>query len=116
MSGVHYQNVADWNDYLTSLADKRLPLGRAYTPSALQSMIRQLILLLKRGYVEISYFNEKFGRDIWQEYQTVWQQYIQAGWVVRNGDRIELTMEGLLRVDGLLPAFFEEEFRGVRYT
>jgi hypothetical protein len=46
----------------------------------------------------------------------VWQQYIQAGWVVRNGDRIELTMEGLLRVDGLLPAFFEEEFRGVRYT
>lgn len=116
LSGVHYQNVADWNDYLTSLVDKRLPLGRAYTPSALQSMIRQLILLLKRGYVEIRYFNEKFGRDIWQEYQTVWQQYIQAGWVVRNGDRIELTMEGLLRVDGLLPAFFEEEFRGVRYT
>ena len=35
---------------------------------------------------------------------------------LRDGNRIELTMEGLLRVDGLLPAFFEDENRGVRYT
>ena len=33
-----------------------------------------------------------------------------------DGDRIELTREGLLHVDGLLPAFFEPEHRGVRYT
>ena len=33
-----------------------------------------------------------------------------------DGDRIELTRAGLLRVDALLPAFFEPEFRDVRYT
>ena len=31
-------------------------------------------------------------------------------------DRIELTRAGLLRVDGLLPAFFEPEHQGIRYT
>ena len=33
-----------------------------------------------------------------------------------NVQRMELTMDGLLRVDGLLPNFFEPQFRGVRYT
>jgi oxygen-independent coproporphyrinogen III oxidase len=33
-----------------------------------------------------------------------------------DGDRIALTREGLLRADGLLPAFFEPEHQGVRYT
>ena len=31
-------------------------------------------------------------------------------------DRIELTRQGLLCADGLLPAFFEEQHQGVRYT
>jgi hypothetical protein len=30
--------------------------------------------------------------------------------------RVELTREGLLQADGLLPSFFEPEYRGVRYT
>ncbi len=33
-----------------------------------------------------------------------------------NGDEIRLTREGLLRADSLLPAFFEPEHQGVRYT
>jgi oxygen-independent coproporphyrinogen III oxidase len=33
-----------------------------------------------------------------------------------EGDRIELTRKGLLRADALLPAFFEPQHRGVRYT
>ena len=34
----------------------------------------------------------------------------------RSADRIELTRKGLLHADALLPAFFEPEHRGVRYT
>mgnify|MGYP007112906898 CR=1 FL=1 len=48
--------------------------------------------------------------------QKKWDQYVSDGYVVRDGNRIELTMQGLLRADGLLPPFFEPEFRGVRYT
>jgi oxygen-independent coproporphyrinogen III oxidase len=116
INGVHYQNLPEWHQYIGALDEGRLPLGRAYTPTPRQSLIRELILLLKRGYLEIDYFMYKFGIDIWDEFREVWQPYADDGFITRDGDRIELTMEGLLRADGLLPAFFEPENRGVRYT
>lgn len=116
VSGVHYQNVPEWPQYIGALESGKLPLGRAYTPTAHQAMVRELILLLKRGYLEIDYFVDKFAVDIWDDYQEVWQQYLSDGFATREGNRIELTMQGLLRVDGLLPPFFEPEHRGVRYT
>ncbi len=117
ISGVHYQNKPEWHQYIGSLQEGKLPLGRAFTPTAKQNQVRELILLLKRGYVDRSYFVDKFDIDIWAEYHSVWQQYISDGYVKPgDGERIELTIEGLLRVDGLLPAFFEPEHQGVRYT
>jgi len=116
VSGVHYQNVPEWHQYIEPLEDGRLPLGRAYTPTVKQRMIRELILLLKRGFLDIDYFQKKFNVNIWHSYLDVWQSYVDSGWVLLNDQRIELTMEGLLRVDALLPAFFEAELRGIRYT
>lgn len=116
INGVHYQNSPEWPQYIGALAEGRLPLGRAYTPTERQSMIRALILLLKRGYIEIDFFIERFGVNVWDEYKPVWEEYIEEGYAVREGNRIELTMDGLLRADGLLPPFFEPENRGVRYT
>lgn len=116
ISGVHYQNLPEWSQYIGAIAEGRLPLGRAFTPTPQQAMIRELILLLKRGYLEIDYFQDKFDVDIWEQFREVWNQYIEDGYVTRNGNRIELTVEGLLRADGLLPPFFEPQFQGVRYT
>lgn len=116
ISGVHYQNLPEWHQYIGAINEGRLPLGRAYTPTAKQALIRELILLLKRGYLELDYFQEKFGVDIWAEYADVFAGYQAAEYLTRNENRIELTTAGLLRVDGLLPAFFEPEHQGVRYT
>jgi oxygen-independent coproporphyrinogen-3 oxidase len=122
-SGVHYQNVPEWDRYVGRVLDEgRLPLGRAYRPTSLQLLIREMILQLKRGYLDPAYFLAKFGADIVSQWREIWQGYVQDGYVSMRTDdlgnvvRIELTMEGLLRVDGLLPAFFEPQFRGVRYT
>jgi oxygen-independent coproporphyrinogen III oxidase len=116
ISGIHYQNVPDWQQYIGMLQSGKLPLGRAFRPTDHQRLIRELILLLKRGYVEIDYYVNKFGVNVWDEYAHIWNQYIEEGWVERDGNRIKLTMEGLLRADGLLPPFFEQEHQGVRYT
>jgi oxygen-independent coproporphyrinogen III oxidase len=116
ISGVHYQNLPEWPQYIGSLEEGKLPLGRAFTPTPHQTMVRELILLLKRGYLELDYFQNRFNTDIWEQYAEVWQQYVNEGYVTRNGNRIELTMQGLLRADGLLPPFFEPEHQGVRYT
>ncbi len=116
ISGVHYQNLPEWSQYIGALDEGRLPLGRAFTPTKKQALIREVILLLKRGYLELDYFQDKFAVDVWDEFHDVWNQHVEDGYVTRTDHRIELTTEGLLRVDGLLPPFFEPQFRGVRYT
>ena len=117
VSGVHYQNLPEWGQYVGALLERNeLPVGRALRPTAHQRLIRELILQLKRGYLEADYFRRKFGTDILDEWSDVWQAYVAEGWLTVDGDRIELTRQGLLRADSLLPSFFEPEHQGVRYT
>ena len=116
VSGVHYQNLADLEKYLTSIESGRLPLGRGFVPSSHQRLVREMILLLKRGYLDAGYFRDKFGVEILEEFSEQWQGYVADGYVKLDGDAIDLTTAGLLRVDALLPPFFEAEFQGVRYT
>ena len=85
-------------------------------PSPHQALVREMILQLKRGYLDRSYFESKFGVDILDRWSSVWQQYSREGFLDIVDGRVELARSGLLRVDSLLPAFFEEEHQGVRYT
>ncbi|OUT60741.1 Oxygen-independent coproporphyrinogen-III oxidase 1 [Stieleria bergensis] len=115
-SGVHYQNLADLEKYLGSIESGKLPLGRGFVPTEKQRLIREMILLLKRGYLEVPYFENKFGVNIIKQWQSEWDKYQEDGWATVQADRIELTRYGLLRVDAMLPAFFEPEHQNVRYT
>lgn len=116
-NGVHYQNLADLERYYQEIeSNEKLPLGRGFVPTTHQRLIRELILLLKRGYLDVSYFKEKFDVDITEVFSEQWAALKEDGDAVVQGNSIELTQQGLLRVDGLLNAFFEPQFRGVRYT
>jgi len=75
-----------------------------------------MILQLKTGRLDVGYFRDKFGVDILEAWRDVWRQYHDEGFLNFDGQQVILTRTGLLRVDGLLPAFFEPEHRGVRYT
>jgi oxygen-independent coproporphyrinogen-3 oxidase len=77
-----------------------------------------MILQLKRGYLDLSYFRTKFGVNILERWPREWAEFAEADLlsVDRDRGRIELTRAGLLQVDSLLPAFFESQFEGVRYT
>ena len=117
VSGVHYQNKTEWADYLSDLLDDgRLPLYRALRPTRHQLLVRELILQLKKGWLDAGYFRKKFGVEILDQWRDEWLAHQGDGMLTIGGDRIELTREGLLHADALLPAFFEPEHRGVRYT
>ncbi|MEQ8788121.1 MAG: coproporphyrinogen-III oxidase family protein [Pirellulaceae bacterium] len=117
VSGVHYQNLPEWEQYLGALLDEnRLPLGRAMRPTQHQLMIREMILLLKRGYLDAGYFRDKFDAEILDEWSDVWRQHAENEMLSVDGDRVTLTRKGLLHADALLPPFFEPEHQGVRYT
>ncbi len=116
VSGVHYQNKPEWEDYCGTLENGEMPLNRAFRPTDHQRLIREMILQLKRGFLEAAYFQDKFGVDIFEHWREVWAKYEQEGFAKVGEGRVDLSREGLLRVDGLLPAFFEPEHRDVRYT
>ena len=117
VSGVHYQNLPEWNQYINTLLEEdRLPIGRALVPSQHQALIREMILQLKRGYLDAGRFRDKFGVEILDEWQEQWQGYLEDEMLTIDGDQIRLTRKGLLHADALLPAFFEPEHQGVRYT
>jgi oxygen-independent coproporphyrinogen-3 oxidase len=115
---VHYQNHPEWEQYCGALENDQLPLSRGLLLSDHQRLVREMILQLKRGYLNVAYFRSKFGADIFDQWADVWVDYEgdKLCAIDRDRDRIELTRAGLLQVDSLLPAFFEPQFQGVRYT
>lgn len=117
VSGVHYQNKPEWDDYIGDLLEKgELPLGRALRPTDHQLLVREMILQLKRGYLERAYFREKYDVDIVANWQAEWDDLKSSGIATIDDEMIRLEREGLLRVDSLLPPFFEAQHQGVRYT
>jgi oxygen-independent coproporphyrinogen-3 oxidase len=116
LGGVHYQNVDGFDEYASRLEAGRLPLGRALRPTPHQLLIRELVLQMKLGRLESAYFAAKFGVDILEELQSTWEQLEREKILAIEPGGVRLTRFGLLRVDSILPRFFEPEHRGARYT
>jgi oxygen-independent coproporphyrinogen-3 oxidase len=116
ISGVHYQNLSEWPQYVGALDRGELPLWRGMKPTPHQLLVREMILQLKTGRLDAAYFRQKFGTEILDDWRDVWQQYAADELLAIDGDEIRLTRTGLLQADALLPAFFEPEHRDVRYT
>jgi oxygen-independent coproporphyrinogen III oxidase len=115
-SGVHLQNVDGWDQYLAMLNRDQLPLNRALPVTPEQRLIREMILQLKTGHLEPSYFQHKFGSSILDAFAEGFQKLADHGYLTISADGVELTREGYLQVDRLLPTFFQPQHLGSRYT
>jgi len=114
--GVHFQNVHSFEEYVSLIDKDKLPLLRAMTLTAKQKLIREMILQLKTGALDRSYFQGKFGIDPLLEFRPVFDQLAEAGFAGRDNGSILLTRKGLLQVDHFLSEFFEPELKAVRYV
>jgi len=116
MNHVHMQNTASWHEYLDMLKRGELPLKRAFRTDPDQRLIREMILQLKLGRIQPSYFQEKFRVDILREFAAPFHKLWQQGMLTVHDDEVRLTTAGLLQVDQLLPEFYRARFRNARYT
>jgi oxygen-independent coproporphyrinogen-3 oxidase len=116
VSGVHVQNVDSWETYLAMIQRGELPLSRALPVTPRQLLLREMMLQLKTGRLQPAYFQRKFQADILHDFADGFAELRRDGMVVDRNGEVELTRPGLLQVDRLLPTFFEQEFRGGRYT
>jgi len=114
--GVHVQNVDTWEQYLEMLDKGELPLGRALPVDSPELLIREMILQLKTGRLDAGYFQRKFSTAILERFAEPFEHLAEDGQLTVTPQGVELTRAGLLQVDRLLPAFFEPQHRGTRYT
>jgi len=116
VNGVHIQNVDTWEQYIEKLDHGEIPLGRAFPTEPRDRLIREMILQLKTGRLERAYFEGKYGVDITREFADNFRHLAESGWVTVGGDGVSLTPGGFLQIDRHLPTFFDEKYRGTRYT
>ena len=102
--------------YLRKIEAGESAIDRAYETTPEERVTREMILLLKRGYLEVGYFREKYAVDVLERFGDVWGSLRDQRMLKFDEDRIELTPDGLLRVDQLLSEFYAEQYRDARYT
>jgi oxygen-independent coproporphyrinogen-3 oxidase len=93
-----------------------LPLGRAFPTTERDRLIREVVLLLKTGHLDVGYFRDKYGVDIRKEFQNAFAKLADDGWLTMAGDNIDCTSDGLMQIDRHLPAFFDPQYVSSRYT
>jgi len=114
--GVNFQNAHNFEEYVRILNTGQLPLLRAVSLTPKQRLIREMILQLKTGALDTGYFLNKFGVDVWHEFQRVYERMREEKLLSRTNGTITLTRRGLLEVEQNLWEFFEPELKTVRYA
>jgi oxygen-independent coproporphyrinogen-3 oxidase len=114
--GVHMQNLDTWEQYIEKLDKGELPLGRAFPTTKRDRLIREIVLLLKTGHLDLDYFQTKYGVDIRKEFQSVFDKLESDGWLTVTDNGIDTTRDGLMQIDRHLPVIFDPQYRSARYT
>jgi len=107
ISGVHYQNATQWDDYLAAVEAGRLPLSRGLAATPRELLIRELVLGLKRGHLDTGRLAGKFGINPLTEWAEQWQRLRAEGYLEEIVTSPVLSRRGLLEIDALLPRFFD---------
>lgn len=110
-AGVHYQNLTEIEPYLEKVASGELPIKRAFRTSDEERMIREFILQMKLGRVELGYFADKFGVNMEARFEEQLSGLTEEGLLEVKDGVVELNRDGLLCVDNLLHDFFLQEHR-----
>ncbi|MCH7780737.1 MAG: coproporphyrinogen III oxidase family protein, partial [Acidobacteria bacterium] len=116
IGGVHYQNQTRWDAYLDATESGALPIHRAFTPSEDERLTREMILQMKLGHIDASYFKDKFGVDVTERFGEAFARLERRSMLDLHDGGATLTRQGLLRVDTLLPEFYDERYQNARYT
>ncbi|MCH7992924.1 MAG: coproporphyrinogen III oxidase family protein [Planctomycetes bacterium] len=114
--GLHVQNFDKWDGYIDPLSRGEWPIARAYPTSKDERLIREFVLQLKFGRLQAAPFREQYGVDVTERFADELEMLTDRQMLIVENDGITLTREGLLRVDSLLPNFFEPKFRNIPYS
>lgn len=110
-AGVHYQNLTEIDAYHAAIDSGTRPVKRAFRTTREELMIREFILQMKLGRVELGYFTDKFGVDLAQRFASQLEHLSAEGFLTVDATHVRLSRDGLLCVDTLLHEFFLSQHR-----
>lgn len=116
LGGVHHQNLASLDTYMETVASEKPPLFRAHVLTACERMIREFILQMKLGEVDLGRLSARYGESEIQHFHDTLTLHAREGWLAFDDNQVRLTLDGLARVDRLLPAYYLSLHRGSRYS
>jgi oxygen-independent coproporphyrinogen III oxidase len=114
--GVHYQNAVMLESYGERVSEDSFPVWRAMALSKRDQFVREFILQLKFGHADAAYFRNKFGVEITRAFAGPLYELRTERMLTYTASGVQLTGEGLLKVDRLLPRFYDPRYRQLRYT
>lgn len=110
-AGVHFQNLTEIEPYIEAISAGELPVKRAFRTTEEERMIREFILQMKLGHVDLNYFAEKFGANLQERFEDQFSGLADEGLLHLEAGEVKLTRDGLLCVDNLLHGFFLQQHR-----
>ncbi len=111
--GVHYQNHSALEDHDRDLRRGAFPVWRAFTLSDRDRLVREFVLQLKLGHVSTAEFQSKFAANIIDLFAMQLCALRLEGLLTFTASGVQLTAEGLLKVDRLLPRFYDPQYRDI---
>lgn len=80
-----------------------------------EQLVREFVLQLKLGQVDMRALQDKFGVDVKRRFAAPLKSLAAKGWLTVDDDRVTVSRDGLLRVDRLIPAFYSPRHREQSY-
>lgn len=105
LQGVHVQNHKDRATWLTSVLGEGRGWQRGYAMSALERLVREAVLQLKLGWLDVDALGRAHGLDAGRILAPGIDALRGQGWL-EPGEGVRLRREAWLRVDTLLPTLF----------
>jgi oxygen-independent coproporphyrinogen-3 oxidase len=115
IGGVHHQNIASTGRYMACVSDGDLPLYRAHALSDDEQVVREFVLQLKTGGCCTRPFRERFGVNLLDRFSEPLAHFREIGWIETVAGEINVTRAGLLHVDRMIPAFYDDRYKSIRY-
>jgi oxygen-independent coproporphyrinogen-3 oxidase len=116
VGGVHSQNEVSLGAYQSAVDSGRIPAKRAMALSQRDQLIREFVLQLKTGTVGTGRFLDRFNVSVVEALAEPLDSLVKQGFLTIEPSHIRLTRSGLLRIDRLLPNFYDSAYQSKRYT
>ena len=104
--GVRWKNVSGTEHYVARVTSGADPVAERRALTASDRLEEALFtgLRLVEG-IDLDDFAARYGVNVWEKYGEALQPFVDAGWLVRDAERLRLTRAGMLMANEVMGVF-----------